>query len=80
MYPHRNKSALVKKEMRALREIVGNNEDASQLLHVALSCAKRRVTVKRPRTAPPLGGSILNNRKPSSTVESKNTRYDIYVP
>ncbi len=80
MYPHRNKSALVKKELRVLRELVGDDEDASQLLHVALSCAKRRVTVKRPRTAPILSGSILNNRKPNSTVESKNTRYDIYVP
>jgi 16S rRNA (guanine1516-N2)-methyltransferase len=80
MYPHRNKSALVKKEMRVLRELVGDDEDASQLLHTALSCAKRRVTVKRPSTAPILSGSILNNRKPNSTVESKNTRYDIYVP
>ena len=80
MYPHRNKSALVKKEMRVLRELVGDDEDASQLLHVALTCAKRRVTVKRPRAAPILSGSILNNRKPNSTVESKNTRYDIYVP
>jgi len=80
MYPHRNKSALVKKELRVLRELIGDDEDASQLLHVALSCAKRRVTVKRPRTAPILSGSILNNRKPNSTVESKNTRYDIYVP
>ncbi len=80
MYPHRNKSALVKKEMRVLRELAGDDEDASQLLHAALSCAKRRVAVKRPRTAPILSGSILNNRKPNSTVESKNTRYDIYVP
>lgn len=80
MYPHRNKSALVKKEMRVLRELVGDDEDSSQLLHVALTCAKHRVAVKRPRTAPILSGSILNNRKPSSTVESKNTRYDIYVP
>ena len=80
MYPHRNKSALVKKEMRILRDLVGDDEDASNLLHAALTCAKRRVTVKRPRTAPILNGSILNNRKPNSTVESKNTRYDIYVP
>jgi 16S rRNA (guanine1516-N2)-methyltransferase len=80
MYPHRNKSALVKKEMRVLRELVGDDEDASKLLHVALTCAKRRVAVKRPRTAPILSGSILAGRKPNSTVDSKNTRYDIYVP
>ena len=80
MYPHRNKSALVKKEMRVLRELVGDDEDANKLLHVALTRAKRRVTVKRPGTAPALNGAILNNRQPNSTVESKNTRYDIYIP
>jgi 16S rRNA (guanine1516-N2)-methyltransferase len=78
MYPHRNKSALVKKEMRYLREIVGEDEDASQLLHAALSCAKRRVVVKRPRAAPILDGPLLNHRKPDTAIESKNTRYDIY--
>jgi len=78
MYPHRNKSALVKKEMRYLRGIVGDDEDASQLLHAALPCVKRRVVVKRPRNAPILDGSILNHRTPDAIVESKNTRYDIY--
>lgn len=79
MYPHRDKSALVKKEMRYLREIVGDDADASLLLYTALSSARRRVVVKRPRTASILGGTILNNRKPDSKIESKNTRYDIYI-
>lgn len=79
MYPHRNKSALVKKEMRYLREIVGDDEDASQLLHAALACAKRRVVVKRPSTAPIMTGTLLNRREPDTRVESKNTRYDIYL-
>ena len=79
MYPHRNKSALVKKEMRYLQEIIGADDDASLLLHAALSCAKLRVVVKRPRNAPCVTGSILNNRKPTSAVESKNTRYDLYI-
>jgi len=79
MYPRRSKSALVKKEMRYLREIVGSDEDAGQLLATALRVARRRVVVKRPRTAPVIGSPLLNNRKPSSTVESKNTRYDIYA-
>lgn len=79
MYPHRSKSAMVKKEMRYLREIVGSDEDASQLLYTALRSARRRVVVKRPRTAPIIGGTLLDNRKPSGTVESKNTRYDIYA-
>lgn len=79
MYPHRNKSALVKKEMRYLQEIVGSDDDASQLLDTALKSARRRVVVKRPKTAPAISGTLLNGRKPNSAVESKNTRYDIYA-
>ena len=74
MYPHRDKSALVKKEMRLFRDLVGEDPDADRLLEAALACAAKRVVVKRPRTAPP-----LDERKPSYTVESKTTRYDVYV-
>ncbi|WP_455217186.1 class I SAM-dependent methyltransferase [Kaarinaea lacus] len=80
MYPHRNKSSLVKKEMRYLREIAGDDEDASQLLDTALSCARKRVVVKRPRTAPIITGVTHGKQKPGASVESKNTRYDIYLP
>ncbi len=74
MYPHRSKSALVKKEMRALRALVGDDEDAGQLLHAARQCARKRVVVKRPKGAP-----LVNDSKPSGNVQSKNTRYDIYT-
>ncbi len=73
MYPHRSKRALVKKEMRALRAMVGDDADAPALLAAALACAKKRVVVKRPKGAPPLDGP-----KPAGEVASKNTRYDIY--
>jgi len=73
MYPHRSKSALVKKEMRALRTLVGNDEDAGQLLQAARRCALKRVVVKRPKGAP-----FVDDSKPSGNVQSKNTRYDIY--
>ena len=73
MYPHRSKSALVKKEMRALRALVGDDEDASLLLQAARQCALKRVVVKRPKGAP-----LIDNTKPSGNVQSKNTRYDIY--
>ena len=73
MYPHGNKSALQKKEMRLFRALVGDDEDAGEVLNVALTCAKKRVAVKRPRGAPTLG-----NRKPNADVQSKNTRYDLY--
>ncbi len=74
MYPHRSKSALVKKEMRALRAMVGDDADAPALLATALDCARKRVVVKRPKSAPPLHGP-----RPSGEVASKNTRYDLYA-
>lgn len=74
MYPHRGKSALVKKEMRALRAMVGDDADAPALLAAALECAKKRVVVKRPKGAPLLAGP-----KPSGDIASKNTRYDLYA-
>lgn len=73
MYPHRSKSALVKKEMRVLRALVGDDEDAGLLLQAAQHCALKRVVVKRPKGTP-----FIDDRKPGGSVQSKNTRYDIY--
>lgn len=75
MFPIRNKSALVKKEMRILKEVVGADPDADQLLTLAQSIAKRRVVVKRPKLAP-----YLNNVKPHSEQVGKANRFDIYMP
>ncbi|MBF0184902.1 MAG: class I SAM-dependent methyltransferase [Magnetococcales bacterium] len=73
MYPHRPGSALVKKEMRRLRRLVGDDTDADALLLQALPVATRRVVVKRPRAAPVLAG-----QRPTMSLESNLTRYDIY--
>ena len=74
MYPTRQKSALVKKEMQLLHQLVGPDKDSEQLLDIAQQTAKKRVVVKRPKSAGPIG-----NKQPHSTVESKNTRYDLYI-
>lgn len=74
MFPHRDKTALVKKEMRLFRPIVGDDGDATQLLNSALQLASHRVVVKRPRKAPNIEG--IN---PSYSLEGKSSRYDIYV-
>lgn len=74
MYPHRTKSALVKKEMRVLRQLVGDDLDVVVLLQTALQVARQRVVVKRPKTAP-----VIGTTPPSFCVESKNTRYDVYL-
>lgn len=73
MFPHRDKSALVKKEMRVFRELVGSDADAGGLLAAALEHARYRVVVKRPRKAPALAGPA-----PAAKVEGKTSRYDIY--
>lgn len=73
MYPQRSQTALVKKEMRILRQIVDEDDDAPALLACALRCARNRVIVKRPRLAP-----VVEGPKPSMTLEAKNTRFDVY--
>ena len=74
MYPHRNKSALVKKEMRIIRMLVGDDEDSGNVLSLAIAAKPKRVVVKRPAEAPP-----LDHHKPSFDIKSKNTRYDVYL-
>lgn len=73
MFPHRDKSALVKKEMRLFRPLVGDDPDAPALLAGALALASHRVVVKRPRKAPCIEGP-----KPSYSLDGKSSRYDIY--
>lgn len=73
MYPDRTKTALVKKEMRILREIVGPDTDAQAVCQVALTTATKRVVVKRPRLAAPLMG------KPDINFSGKHSRFDVYL-
>ena len=73
MFPHRDKSALVKKEMRLFRPLAGNDDDAPALLAAALKLATHRVVVKRPRKAPAIAGE-----QPGYVLEGKSSRFDIY--
>ena len=75
MHPPRQKSALVKKEMRIIREIVGTDPDAKQLLEVALKIAQQRVVLKWPLRAM----SIEGIEKPSHQIVGKSTRYDVFI-
>ena len=74
MYPSREKSALVKKEMRLLHQLAGPDTDSEKLLTIARKTAKKRVVVKRPKSA-----YFIGEQKPSTSIASKNTRYDIYI-
>lgn len=75
MYPHRQKSALVKKEMRVFQSLVGADEDADALLAPARALATRRVVVKRPDYAPPLAGVVAQ-----AAITTKSHRFDLYTP
>nr|WP_322787123.1 class I SAM-dependent methyltransferase [Thalassotalea agarivorans] len=74
MYPHKEKSAAVKKEMRVFQSLVGGDEDADALLSPALAIAAYRVVVKRPSYAQPLAG-----KPPATSYKMKKNRFDVYV-
>ena len=75
MYKDRKKTALVKNNIRLVREIVGPDSDYVELLKVALNCAKNRVVMKQPRYADP----IKEIRKCSHQILGKTIRYDIFM-
>lgn len=75
MYPERQKSAAVKKEMAYFHELVGQAQNDEALFHVARQVAKKRVVVKRPRL-----GEFLCGEKPAYQYEGKSTRFDVYLP
>ena len=74
MFPVKDKSALVKKAMRIVQDIVGRDPDADELLKVALTIATNRVVVKRPASAEYLAGI-----KPQASIKTKKHRFDIYL-
>ncbi|SKA49415.1 class I SAM-dependent methyltransferase [Enterovibrio nigricans] len=74
MYPHKKKSALVKKEMRVFQSLVGADHDADGLFEPAYALASKRVVVKRPDYA-----EFLANKTPSTQIETKKNRFDVYV-
>lgn len=75
MFPHRDKSAAVKKEMGLFQELLGPPDEEAALLANARSAATRRVAVKRPAKAPALDGIA-----PHSSIPGKTTRFDLYMP
>ena len=75
MYKDRKKTALVKNNMRLVREIVGPDSDYIELLKVALNCARHRVVLKQPRYADP----IKEIRKCSHQILGRTIRYDVYM-
>lgn len=74
MYPHKQKSALVKKEMRVFQHLVGADLDSDDFFAPAKALARKRVVVKRPDYAP-----FLAEQKPDFSQTTKNHRFDVYL-
>lgn len=86
MHPERKKG-LSAKEMREVREIVGVDEDAGELLAWGLLAAGRRVVVKWPRVGPGLETKMpawalqrFRGLKPAATLGGRGTRLDVFTP
>jgi 16S rRNA (guanine1516-N2)-methyltransferase len=74
MFPARTKSALVRKNMRILKQIVGEDEDISQLFTLAQRYASKRVVIKRP-----LHAASITHKQPSVVFKGKVCRFDVYL-
>jgi 16S rRNA (guanine1516-N2)-methyltransferase len=72
MHPERNKSALVKKDLQALQQMIGADVDALDLITLARTRVKQRVVVKWPQKTKPL-------LPPDASIEGKTVRFDIYL-
>ena len=75
MHPPRNKSALVKAEMRQIRAIVGIDDDQTRLMQTALVHASRRVVLKWPAKAAPMAYIP----PASHQIIGKSVRYDVFM-
>ncbi len=75
MHPPRRKSSLAKKEMRLLRQLVGVDSDALELMQAALATARKRVVLKWPLHADALDGLP----KPCHQILGRTTRYDVFM-
>jgi len=71
--PKRKKSALAKKSMTVLRDLLGDDEDKEQLFEMAFQTATKRVVVKSPDYAEPIAG------KANESFSGKLLRYDVYL-
>lgn len=75
MHPPRKNSALVRKELRQVRDIVGTDKDAAELVNLAILHASNRVVLKWPAKADP----IVGVRGCTHQIRGKSTRYDVFM-
>lgn len=74
MFPPRNKSAKVKKDIALLQDVLGTETDFASLLQAARAVARSRVIVKRPGSK---GDADLP--QPTFTVPGKTAHFEVYA-
>ena len=74
MFPARKKSALVKRELQLLQEMVTEPQDNQALFDAAIASGSKRVVVKRPAHAPP-----FVERSPDFVYEGKSVCFEVYL-
>lgn len=74
MYPARRRRARAGREMQYFQALLDQTADEDALLAAALSAARRRVVVKRPRKGRPLAGRV-----PDFSLTGRSTRFDVYL-
>ena len=72
MHPERRKSALVKKEMQVLHQLIGPDRAPGELVELAMKRVKQRVVVKWPQRLPPV-------LAPDFTIGGKTVRFDVFL-
>lgn len=77
MFPEREKSAVVKKDMFLFRQVIGEDKDIEDFIRIALKLAKKRVVVKRPSTAEPVTAPDFER---AYFVDGGQCRFDCYKP
>ncbi|WP_367672462.1 class I SAM-dependent methyltransferase [Buchnera aphidicola] len=73
MFPKIKKTSLSKKNIRIIRDLVGNDNDSDILFQKFQSLMIKKIVVKRPRYANHLGNKI-----PKHIIKTKKHRFDIY--
>lgn len=74
MYDSGDKQALPKKDQQTLRQLVGPDSDASELLRAGIQAGIHRIVVKRSPRAP-----CLDGLDPALNFRGNRVRYDVYL-
>jgi 16S rRNA (guanine1516-N2)-methyltransferase len=60
--------------MVLLQGLLGKDQAADELFHLAITCARKRVVVKRPRLA-----AYISKQTPAFSYTGKSSRFDVYL-